>query len=78
MKPFNTVFPLERHDGGGGFMYSKGLTARDYIAIQAMTGLLAGFASTYKDAPSYESMAKESYRMADAMIKQSEVIIDVN
>lgn len=48
----------------------QGLTARDYIAIQAMTGLCSN-SRLYMYGP--EEIAGMAYRMADAMIKQSEV-----
>ena len=48
----------------------QGLTARDYIAIQAMTGLSSNPGFTKQ---SYEEIADMAYRQADAMIKRSEV-----
>lgn len=52
----------------------QGITVRDYIAIQAMTGLLAGISASHdpRPMPSYESIATDCYKMADAMIKRSE------
>lgn len=68
MKATDSIFPIESTT-------TSGITARDYIAIQAMTGLLAGISASHSFAPmpSYESIAKDCYNMADAMIKQSEV-----
>lgn len=48
----------------------QGLEARDYIATQAMTGLCSN-SRLYMYGP--EEIAGMAYRMADAMIKQSEV-----
>lgn len=73
MKATDKAFPLHAENCAGWF--HCGLEARDYIAIQAMTGLLAGIAATHSNRPmpSYESIAEDCYNMADAMIKQSEV-----
>ena len=70
MKATNYAFPLKSNN-----VVYQGLGARDYIAIQAMTGLLAGISASHgpMPMPSYESIAKDCYQMADAMIKQSEV-----
>lgn len=67
MKATDSIFPIESTT-------TSGITARDYIAIQAMAGLLAGISATHGLAPmpSYESIAKDCYKMADAMIKRSE------
>ena len=74
MKATDKAFPLHAENSAGYFF--TGLTVRDYIAIQAMIGLLAGIAASYfssRPMPPYESIAKDCYEMADAMIKQSEV-----
>lgn len=70
MKASNHVFPSELNN-----VVFQGLEVRDYIAIQAMTGLLAGISASHSLAPMppHESIAKDCYKMADAMIKQSEV-----
>ena len=65
MKATYHVFPSKVND-----TVFQGLTVRDYIAIQAMTGLLANPECT---SASEERVVKLSYKMADAMIKQSEV-----
>lgn len=69
MKATDSVFPTEQ------LTITDGLKARDYIAIQAMSGLLAGISASHssRPMPSYEAIAKDCYNMADAMIKQSEV-----
>lgn len=74
MKADENVFPYQLDEGNGNVIVYTGLTARDYIAIQAMAGLLAGISATHGLAPmpSYESIAKDCYKMADAMIKRSE------
>lgn len=65
MKATDKAFPIKTE-----FSTEFGLEVRDYIAIQAMTGLLANPECT---SASEERIVKLSYRMADAMIKQSEV-----
>lgn len=69
MKATDSIFPIESLT-----TRTDGITARDYIAIQAMTGLLAGISASHSLAPmpSRESIAKDCYKMADAMIKRSE------
>jgi hypothetical protein len=50
---------------------NPGLTKREYIAIEAMKGLLStldGFPPT----PMYEHLAKTSITLADEMLKQLE------
>jgi hypothetical protein len=66
MKPDDTVYPIE---GTPEIIEpSYGLTVRDYIAIKAMQGMIAN--------PEYnlllaQSVAKESYQIADTMIAES-------
>lgn len=70
MKADKNVFPYKLCRGDGSATVYTGLTARDYIAIQAMTGLCSN-SRLYMYGP--EEIAGMAYRMADAMIKQSEV-----
>ncbi len=74
MKAGKNVFPYQLDEGNGNVITYTGLNVRDYIAIQAMTGLLAGIAASRGPIPmpSYESIAKDCYKMADAMIERSE------
>lgn len=75
MKADKNVFPYKLKDYNGNGTVYTGLNVRDYIAIQAMTGLLAGIAASHGPAPmpSYASIAIDCYEMADAIIKRSEV-----
>ena len=68
MKATDNVYPIHAENRAGWLHF--GLTTRDYIAIQAMTGLLA---NPNHALTSEENIAKIAYKMADAMIKQSEV-----
>ena len=61
MKADKNVFPQGLGD--------VGLTTRDYIAIQAMTGAIANPELNR----SFNEIADMAYKQADAMIKQSEV-----
>ena len=71
MKATDRAFPLHA-ENHAGYLFT-GLAVRDYIAIQAMQGLLAGISSERViPMPSYEAIADDCYKMADAMIKQSE------
>ena len=71
MKANKNVFPYRLRDSNGSTTVYTGLNARDYIAIQAMAGLLAGTAAS-RGPMSCKKIAEDSYKMADAMIKQSE------
>lgn len=64
MKETDRVFPIK-----GEFSTDFGISARDYIAIQAMTGLCAD--SRLVDR-SFDEIADYAYEQADAMIKRSE------
>ena len=70
MKAGWNVFPYKLQEGCGSVTVYMGLNARDYIAIQAMTGLCSN-SRLCMYGP--EEIAGMAYRMADAMIKQSEV-----
>lgn len=67
MKASDHPFPHELKSGASTYV---GIKMRDYIAIQAMQGLLANPSCT--DA-SFEQVANMAYSEADAMIKRSEV-----
>lgn len=69
MQADKNVFPYRLRRGDGSTTVYTGLTARDYIAIQAMTGLSANPEFTKKG---YEEIADMAYKQADAMIKRSE------
>lgn len=47
-----------------------GLSVRDYIAIEAMKGYMIG--TDFKKVCTVKDIAYASYKMADAMIEQSE------
>lgn len=65
MKADANVFPYEL---GDGTVYT-GLTVRDYIAIQVMTGFSA---NQGLNTQSLETLADMAYKQADEMIKRSE------
>lgn len=69
MKETDYVYPIHAENRAGWLHF--GLTARDYIAIQAMTGLLANTDIVPSVPP--KGIAEDCYKIADAMIKQSEV-----
>jgi hypothetical protein len=52
----------------GGF--ARDMTLRDEFAGLAMQGFLAYAATTGKYAPPDDELARESYKMADAMLKE--------
>jgi hypothetical protein len=55
------------HSGG----LAKGdMTIRDHFAGLAMQGFLAYAATTGKYAPPDDELAREAYKMADAMLKE--------
>lgn len=65
MKETHHVFPSKINN-----TVLQGLEARDYIAIQAMIGILA---NSELSLPNEECVAEMAYKQADAMIKRSEV-----
>jgi hypothetical protein len=70
MKADKNVFPYRlRGDDGLTTVYT-GLTARDYIAIQAMAGLSANQTFSKPDFD-VDDIANFAYNLADAMIKRS-------
>ena len=56
------------HIKTGGF--ARDMTLRDYFAGVALQGLLAYAATTGKYAPPDDELAREAYKLADAMIKE--------
>ena len=68
MKADKNVFPFRLRESDGDAVY-VGLNARDYIAIQAMTGLSA---NSYFAERGFDEIADMAYKQADEMIKRSE------
>jgi hypothetical protein len=64
-KPENpSAFPALHLNG------HEGMTLRDYFAAKAMQGFTAKYGSMLTN---YDSRAKESYKIADAMLNQREL-----
>ena len=72
--PNPQAFPLD-----AGSSLQRGMSLRDYFATAVMQGLTAKYGETlpakYGETlqASYDSRAKESYKMADAMLKAREL-----
>jgi hypothetical protein len=67
----NTVVAKEYTDWlvkTGG--YAKDMTLRDHFAGLTMQGFLAYAATAGKYAPPDDELARESYKIADAMLKE--------
>ena len=64
MKETDKVFPVTSE-----YSTEFGISIRDYIAIQAMTGFCANPQLTERG---FDEIADYAYRQADAMIKRSE------
>ena len=58
----------ELQDGVGQY---SGLTVRDYIAIEAMSGMISGVTSRDNPCVDFADLAVGAYGLADAMIEQS-------
>ena len=71
MKADKNVFPYKLCNSNGDATIYTGLRVRDYIAIQAMAGLLAN--TRVVPMTPLADVAKDCYKIADAMLKQSEV-----
>ena len=64
MKETDKVFPMQTE-----YSTEFGISIRDYIAIQAMTGLCA---NTDFSQRGFDEIADIAYKQADAMIERSE------
>lgn len=64
MKETDKVFPVQTE-----YSTEFGISVRDYIAIQAMTGLSANPSFTTRG---FDEIADMAYRQADEMIERSE------
>lgn len=69
MKADKNVFPYKLRDVNGAATVYTGLKVRDYIAIQAMTGLSANPQLSERG---FDEIADMAYKQADEMIKRSE------
>lgn len=63
-----------RNDGGSAFPQAngEGVTLRDYFAAKAMQGECSHPQDRYMTPARIEMVAKQSYAMADAMLKARE------
>ena len=59
---------MHKHPTSGQTTMSDGMDLRDWFAGQALKGLLASDVSS-----PLETFVKQSYRVADAMMKQREI-----
>lgn len=50
-----------------------GITIRDYFAAKAIAAVVRGFWNFERTEEDYEEVAKMSYKIADAMLKQREL-----
>ena len=68
MSPSTSVYPNPASTSPGvQYGPARGINARDWLAAQAMTGILAG-----SDETARTNVAKIAYEVADAMLAQSE------
>ena len=63
------AFPLHNHGAQTLGLHFTGMSLRDYFAAKAMQGI---FASDPVSTMTNERIAKESYDLADAMLKARE------
>jgi hypothetical protein len=59
---------MHKHPTSGQTTIAEGMDLRDYLAGQALLGLLASDVTS-----PLETFVKQSYRVADAMMKQREI-----
>lgn len=65
------VFPIKIENvgaGGTGTFHAKGLTLRQYIAIEAMKSIIIANGHTGCARRQYEIITEESFLMADTML----------
>jgi len=65
MKDGGPAFPVDVNDNGGGHT-NEGMSLRDWLAGQALTGMCQGCGWQGGD---FESMTRHAYAAADAMLK---------
>ena len=63
------VFPQETHNADGSTSLWFGMNVRDYFAAATMQGMLA---SSWGNPIDCQSLANDSYRVADAMLAARE------
>ena len=66
------AFPCQEilPNGMANLTPQRGMTLRDHFAGLAMQGFLSYAATTGKYAPPDDELAREAYKMADAMFKE--------
>ena len=70
-KTGGSAFPRnELHYQGGGFKAADGMTLRDYMAGQALVGIMSTCIGEVE--PYWDVISKDCYAMADAMLEARE------
>ena len=70
---------MSKETGGPAFpipCYANGMTLRDYFAAKAMQAILFHGKTLYEEHDAFfhvENVAKDSYYIADAMLKEREI-----
>jgi len=73
---------MNRPDGGSAFPVlgvgdwankSQGMSLRDYFAAKAMSGAINAYMYSVVDDFGYREIAMQSYKIADAMLKEREI-----
>jgi hypothetical protein len=62
----------EVHSTTSGTGHIHSVIARDWIAVVAMQGILAGHQENWTADSQISGLAETAYKVADAMLKQSE------
>lgn len=65
------AFPTEGVVCRDGILY-EGMTLRDYFAAKAMQGFVTSLGIVHGTVPTDEDIARYSYALADAMLKERE------
>lgn len=68
------AFPVPLNEGQSwqGMAPCDGMTLRDYFAASSVTGLLANPAADPVEQVHFDNIARDAYRMADAMLRARE------
>jgi hypothetical protein len=69
------AFPEMVTEGGGGNYWQSckgGMSLRDYFAAKAMSGAINAYMHSVVDDFGYREIAMQSYKIADAMLKERE------
>jgi hypothetical protein len=70
--PNQVMADMQRHGGPIAYIWTGGMSLRDYFAAKAMSGAINAYMHSVVDDFGYREIAMQSYKIADAMLKERE------